>query len=90
MLIASSITGDSEKGDDLFFFEDHHFFTQRNTISDVIHGNIYSIFADKYKVKKNPRHTCKSSMAHSLEITGVEYELSAVSTKIDRPPHLGG
>ena len=35
ILIASSIRGDSEKGGDLFFYEDH-FSGQHNTISDVI------------------------------------------------------
>ena len=37
-LITSSITGDSEKGDDLFsfFFGDPHFFAQHDTTSDVI------------------------------------------------------
>ena len=76
ILIASSITSDSEKGDDLFF-GDHHFFGQHYMISDVIDHYFMVAFTQfwlktcmniKY-LKHNLRHTGKSSTAHSLENT---------------------
>ena len=71
ILIESSITGDSEKGDDPFF-GDHHFFRQQNTISDIIDHYFMAAFIQfwqktyiniKYLTKTSctpanlPRHT---------------------------------
>ena len=45
VLAASSITGNSEKGGD-FFFEDDHFFGQRSTIFDVIDHYFMAAFTN--------------------------------------------
>ena len=74
----SRIAGDIEKGDDLFF-GDHHFFRQHNTISNVM-GHYFMAAFTQY-LKKNPRYTCKSSMAYSLINNGLLQGWAKFSTE---------
>ena len=72
MLFGSSITGDSEKGDDLclffIFFGDHYFFEQHNTISNAIDHYFTAVFTQfrlkiciNIKYLKNPLTFAKLS-----------------------------
>ena len=66
-LIASSITGDIEKGDDLFLsFGDRNFIGQHNTISDVFDHYLMAAFTQfrlKTGINIKPRHTFSETLS---------------------------
>ena len=86
ILVASSVTGDSGKGDTLFLFGDYHFLGQNNTISDGIDHYFMATFTQfwlKTSINIKPWHTSKSSTAHSLGNTTITSSRKVSNQKDD-------